>query len=94
MVLDNVQLSQLFAEVNSVLYRSGNRDLTVNLAMVFRSDDEAGSHRVQLMDALSSAVNGVDHKTPIGDIKSKPWYANTDSFIEVAAMAVAEFNKN
>jgi hypothetical protein len=93
MVLDNVQLSQLFAEVNSVLYRSGNRDLTVNLAMVFRRDDEAGAHRVQLMDALSFAVNGVDHKTPIGDIKSKPWYSDTDKFINVAAMAVSQFNR-
>jgi hypothetical protein len=94
MVLDNVQLSQLFTEVNSVLYRSGNHDLTVNLAMFFRGDDEAGTHRVQLMDALRSAVNGVDIVTADGDRQSQPWYSNTDEFVEVAAMAVAQFNRN
>jgi hypothetical protein len=93
MILDNIQLSQLFSDLDSVLYRSGNRDLTVNLAMVFRGDDEAGVHRVRLMDALSAAVNGTDLETPMEDMKSKPWYSDTDEFVKVAAMAVSQFNR-
>jgi hypothetical protein len=94
MNLDREQLTQLFAEIDSVLVRSGNRELRVMHPFVFEHSQEGGMHRIRLMDALSAAVNGVDTVTADEDRHSKPWYSDTDQFIEVAAMAVAQFNRN
>lgn len=94
MNLDKEQLTQLFAEIDSVLVRSGNKAVRVLKPFILEHSQEGGIHRVNLMDALSAAVNGVDRVTADDDRHSKPWYSNTDEFINVAAMAVAQFNRN
>lgn len=94
MNLDEVQLRQLFFEVSSVIYRSENDQLAVNMAIILSETEQGGRHRVALMDALRSAVNGVDTVTPEDEIASAPWYMDTNRFIEVASMAVSQFNRN
>jgi hypothetical protein len=88
------EMTELFNAIDSVIHRSGNRSMRVMPIIVLESSQEGGIHRVNLMDALSAAVNGVDRVTADDDRHSKPWYSDRDQFINVAAMAVAQFNRN
>ena len=94
MILDEVQLRQLFAEVSSVVSRSENHQLALNADLVLSETDQGGRHRVFLMDALRSAANGQDIVTPEDEIMSASWYMDINNFIEVASMAVSQFNRN
>lgn len=94
MNLDRIQLTQLFTEIDSVLVRSGRKDITTQNPFILEHSQEGGIVRVNLMDALRSAVNGVETVTKDEDRHAQPWYSDTDEFITVAAMAVGQFNRN
>lgn len=88
------ELTHLFNAIDSVIHRSGNRSIRVIPMIALEQSQEGGIHRVNLMDALSSAVNGIDRVTPHDDYHSKPWYSNPKIFIAVSALAVSNFQRN
>lgn len=68
--------------------------MTVNPAIILETSPEGAHHRVRLMDALRTAVNGVPTVTPDDALHNSQWYSDKAKFIEVASMAVGQYNNN
>jgi len=87
------ELTHLFNAIDSVMHRSGNVSMRVIPMIALEQSQEGGIHRVNLMDALLSAVKGENVVTADDDRHSKPWYSNPKIFIEVSALAVSNFQR-
>lgn len=92
MNLSKDQLTQLFASINTVIFSSGNKDLTVKPRIVLEDSEAGGHHRVDLMDALKSAVNGMSTITPQEAVHAERWFSDEEEFIKAASKFVAQYN--
>lgn len=92
MDLSKDQLTQLFAKINTVIFSSGNKGLTVISRIVLEDSEAGGHHRVDLIDALKTAVNGMSTTTPREVVHAEQCFSDEKEFVRVASKAVAQYS--